>query len=714
MANEQLDNPEFFIKGIVGGGYKPMNNFKLSDLSPEMYADLVAVRPEFGTAGRSAGIMQIIETLELDADAWQEDEQRFVVQKWATGADFLRRAAGYDGRDVVDLYLGDSHPSPPTNREILDILEDNSGEEIYRWELKKKVRSPEYLRNFALQLAYENPKAIPVDFDTRDKDSIDELLDNATGGGKLITEYFEWMCRDQRTEHYKPAPVITEAVQRGIELYEITQPQQYDAQSEIENSLEYLVENETEYGTKIEYSTDKDPVYQTLDLAEAKAYADKVDNHGKSVPDWDRDISLGLGGDWHTKDNYRESLQEFLDENFSEQPDAPAGFSFPDSSAPTEIPWEVPPEQESFEFPGKGVKITSLRSPLFKGANVPEDLEMPEAPVPRQHDLVNRVLQWYIDNRTEELPWKDFQKRFPFAQNSPLFTQIRRNGPVVTRAQLQDWLDNEGPADKDYGISFQEYHNPEQSFRDVKQLVLQINHGAYSRSVMKEDPMLGKYVEYVGMSSGYSGHPANDSTVGWVRLDFVDKDWLLVDEVQSDLINSVSQAKAIVQAENFQEFLAGLANEHVRQQAIAKMNEGADHILEQQQARQRAPQRQERQQATREQIIEQRYQQGRSQFIHQGYTVEALESIRRRLTELFKDWTEYAMSSLLEIARKHGIKYVAVHTSEGIAGRDPSVEADKVGMYYDTLAKSFGFQKQTVDLGGQTRDFWVRQASKKP
>jgi hypothetical protein len=523
------------------------------------------------------------------------------------------------------------------------------------------------------------------------------------------------MCRDHKTKWEGPVPVVTEAVKHGIELYSITQPQQYEAQYEVESALEYLGQD-TEYGTEFEYSGDNEPVYQTLELAKAKKYADKVDNNQKSVPDWDRDISLNLGGDWHNEDSYREPLQENLDEYFGEQPTAPAGFSFPDSSASTEIPWEVPPEQESFKFPGKGRKITSLRSPLFKGANVPEDLEMPEAPVPKQHDLVNRVLQWYIDNRTEELPWKDFQKRFPFAQNSPLFSQIRRNGPVVTRAQLQDWLDNEGPADKDYGISFQEYHNPEQSFRDVKQLVLQINHGAYSRSVMKEDPMLGNYVDYIGMSSGYSGHPANKDTVGWIRLDFVDKDWLLVDEVQSDLINSVSQAKAIVQAENFQEFLAGLVNEHVRQQAIAKMNEGADHILEQQQGEEEADaeaprRRRRRPQVTREQIIEQRYQQGRSQFIHQGYTVEALESIRRRLTELFKDWTEYAMSSLLEIARKHGIKYVAVHTSESIAGRDPSVEADKVGMYYDTLAKSFGFQKQTVDLGGQTRDFWVRQAS---
>ena len=270
--------------------------------------------------------------------------------------------------------------------------------------------------------------------------------------------------------------------------------------------------------------------------------------------------------------------------------------------------------------------ISSMDNPLFspkwKRADIPETMTELESPVSKEHDLVNRVLQWYIDNRTEEMPWKDFQKKFPFAQNSPLFTGIRRNGPVVTRAQLEHYLENEEPPLKDYGLTTDKYYDPEQSYRDVeKSLVLQINHGAYSQSIMEEDPMLGQYIGFVGRSSTMSGHPANENTVGWLRLDFVNKDWLLVDEVQSDLINSVGQARAILESPSFNDFIAHMTNPHVREMAMAKMSEGADQILEQE-AAEAGGRRGRGRRRTREQVMEERYQQGRNYLTQQGYTVE--------------------------------------------------------------------------------------------
>ena len=90
-----------------------------------------------------------------------------------------------------------------------------------------------------------------------------------------------------------------------------------------------------------------------------------------------------------------------------------------------------------------------------------------------------------------------------------------------------------------------------------------------------------------------------------------------------------------------------------------------------------------------------------------------MEDIRRKLTELFKDWSEYAMSSLLEIARRNGIKYVAIHTAESIAARDPSVEADKIKLYYDTLAEILRLRQADHRLGRAVSLIWVRQASAK-
>jgi hypothetical protein len=64
---------------------------------------------------------------------------------------------------------------------------------------------------------------------------------------------------------------------------------------------------------------------------------------------------------------------------------------------------------------------------------------------------------------------------------------------------------------------------------------------------------------------------------------------------------------------------------------------------------------------------------------------------------------------LLEIARRDGIQNVAIHTAETISRRDQWVEADKIKMYYDNLARSFGFKKQRLDVGELRGNFWVRR-----
>jgi hypothetical protein len=43
---ELLKQP--FIKGIKGGGYKPENNFRLSDLNDERYEEMLSLKPELG------------------------------------------------------------------------------------------------------------------------------------------------------------------------------------------------------------------------------------------------------------------------------------------------------------------------------------------------------------------------------------------------------------------------------------------------------------------------------------------------------------------------------------------------------------------------------------------------------------------------------------------------------------------------------------------
>ena len=205
------------------------------------------------------------------------------------------------------------------------------------------------------------------------------------------------------------------------------------------------------------------------------------------------------------------------------------------------------------------------------------DLQELSSPATKEYDAVRHVAEWYLDNKKTSLPWRDFQRTFQqfAAKYNALFTGIRKNKPQVELADLQEWLQDhayEQPEEQPYDIGYGRYQDPETSYRDVEQLVLKINQGASARRVLAEDPWLENYVGMVGQSGEMSGHPTGAETVGWLRVDFIDKDWLLVDEVQSDLVSSVTQAKAILDAETFDDFLSKFDNEKVREKILEKMD----------------------------------------------------------------------------------------------------------------------------------------------
>ena len=99
---------------------------------------------------------------------------------------------------------------------------------------------------------------------------------------------------------------------------------------------------------------------------------------------------------------------------------------------------------------------------------------------------------------------------------------------------------------------------------------------------------------------------------------------------------------------------------------------------------------------------------GKRQFLQAGFTIQKLDEIKDKLSEMFKNWSEYAFASILKIAKSQGIKNVAMHTAMTIASRDPFVDASKVDRYYNQLARSFGFKKEQVDHGDLRGEFWVR------
>ena len=303
----------------------------------------------------------------------------------------------------------------------------------------------------------------------------------------------------------------------------------------------------------------------------------------------------------------------------------------------------------------------------------------------KDYDRVAYVYNQMYNNRTPSLSWKDFQKTFPREQNSPLFTQIRQNRPQITLADLDRWLEEyKGKAKEyqNYELEHGTYKDKATSFRDVEQLVLRINQSASAAEIIGEDEMLKFFLQQAEQGSRQSGHPVGKDTVGWLRVDFVNDDWLLIDEVQSDLINSVELGMKFISEPSLESLMSKYKSETVKQK-IRDMG-----------------------------ATEQMFQHSKREFARRGYTMEKFQEMKQSLANLFKDWAEYGISSIIEIARRHGIKNVAIHTGTSIAKRDPDLEADKAVMYYDNLAKSFGFKKQQLNIGEINGEFWTRTASK--
>jgi len=368
------------VRGVVGGGYKPENNFRLSDLSPEMQQELSQARPDLFSLPKDASIQEIINALQLEPDAWDEDRQRFTVQKWETGIDFLSEMSGYDGQGIIDLYTGKDRPDPPSIYNVTEVLADHSTQDMANWSggRMETKKSPNYLLNFAVELMYESFHSPPRDsagdpLDLTDHADVQRLIELVDAKGLGIKDYFNWLNRTPawrggRAKPEKKEPAIASALKRAVEVYNITVPHQGDAQSEVESALESLMDG-GQYGTEIDYNGDSEPAYQYLSLARAKKYAEQVTKMGKSVPAWDRDVNLPLGGsDWYTSDNYGDYLMEQLEEEFGQPPEQPTGFSYGEEDA-VEIPWKPPKEQKRFRFPWqRRMRMSSIefRSPLLK------------------------------------------------------------------------------------------------------------------------------------------------------------------------------------------------------------------------------------------------------------------------------------------------------------------------------------------------------------
>lgn len=296
-----------------------------------------------------------------------------------------------------------------------------------------------------------------------------------------------------------------------------------------------------------------------------------------------------------------------------------------------------------------------------------------------EQDAIDLVVKYLKENNLDKIKWSEFQKKFQRIANKfpNLWLKLRDSSGVIYLTSLE----NTHVETPDYGVSDTKYHEPENQFRDAEQMVLQINRGAGAEAFISQYPILQEYLQMVAQGSSHSGHPATPNTVGWLRLDTVNEDYILIDEIQSDLINGIGQAKLIVANPTYEGFLdAYTHNPHIleklQQSGLATYN----------------------------------YPGFRNSFIQKGFTLENLDEIKAQLTELFKDWAEVGIATVLRYARKKGIKKVLIHSEETLMQRDPDLSKEKAKMMYTNLAKGFGFKEEVIETEEINGKFLARTA----
>lgn len=311
----------------------------------------------------------------------------------------------------------------------------------------------------------------------------------------------------------------------------------------------------------------------------------------------------------------------------------------------------------------------------------------------KEYDLVNHLIGQFKELGVTEVSWKDFQKKWPgFSQRySSLIQTIRNNKPKITLDDLESWLWNHEHESK-YNAGFTTYRDPEHSFRDAEQVVLQINRGAKINDIFANDREMKQFFTMLSNGGQGSGHPVAWNTVGWFRLDKITEEYILIDEIQSDMLQAIELMNGLISSEDVGSFFYAYP-ESIQQQLLDRFHTSPEGMVNMCNGYQR-------------QLI---------QDWGKGDPQKALETIaklKEKIKSTFSDWIEEGLSTVIDYAREKGIKYVLLNTPENISSRDDAVSGDKLSMYYTQSARQFGFVKQQVDIEGLSGQFFVRQAKK--
>lgn len=182
------------------------------------------------------------------------------------------------------------------------------------------------------------------------------------------------------------------------------------------------------------------------------------------------------------------------------------------------------------------------------------------------------------------------------------------------------------------------------------QLIQQINNSEEHEEELRKNPKLFKLFKFAQKVSRHSQHPVDVHTLGWSRIDTSDPEHWFIDETQSD------------------------------------MNSGLSKILR------------ELEETGNAKSMQQQF----------GVSPEEAEHLIPKLQEILKNWERAALHNAAELAKKHGVPKISIHSGESKtafnkAGQEVTNKYNKI---YNESANAVGYTKKTPysELKNHNRD----------
>lgn len=346
------------IYGIVGGGYKPENNFALSDLTPEQRQEVAAANPAVGLSisdyNKKYGLdeklaTKIVVLIDLPPGTQYVPQYGFVLRQWANRDDLIKDKGNGEAEMALEfIETGKTNKiSPPDGGEMADLLDD-ADEQI--------------VNNVGLALQYAYAPEInewEQDFDPRDKKSVQRLIKDVYDlkvappvqpSGKLqLRKKDEYAEKAPRQEPNYRMPVINELYM----AYMNGGPDRDDIEDMLREAVDEAL---SDMRDSVPEYDGKGGILQVLEPETAIQLAIAAES-GTPHPSYTmrnepfEPPRIEMPYQW---DNWSaENAVGVLDHFFGQPPKRPE----------TE-------KQQNLPYKGKGIKVTKLlKNPLFKSAN---------------------------------------------------------------------------------------------------------------------------------------------------------------------------------------------------------------------------------------------------------------------------------------------------------------------------------------------------------